>query len=183
MGPAGGIVRQPIEPVHKTQHIGHEDVGDGEGPGIAVTVHKLAEDCAPKLRSIPAHKQSMAASARGAMDCFSSLAMTNESFRMRPIGTTGKSPKTCPALRAEIFCFRSHANQSHNCARLTADEGRSRSSRTCGEMRWTQELRLTCVAQAYGEVVWFGRRGAGVKRAIRSAATEAKEPFSGKSTK
>src|SRR5947207_7067469 len=36
-------------------------------------------------------------------------------------------------------------------------------------MRWTQELRLTCVAQAYGEVVWFGRRGAGVKRAIRSA--------------
>src|SRR5215212_506209 len=36
-------------------------------------------------------------------------------------------------------------------------------------MRWTRELRLTCVAQAYGEVVWFGRRGAGVKRAIRSA--------------
>ena len=38
-----------------------------------------------------------------------------------------------------------------------------------GGMRWTQELRLTCAAQAYGEVVWFGRRGAGVKRAIRSA--------------
>src|SRR5215212_11119341 len=36
-------------------------------------------------------------------------------------------------------------------------------------MRWTRELRLTCVAQAYGEVVWFGRRGAGVKLAIRSA--------------
>src|SRR5689334_14268418 len=36
-------------------------------------------------------------------------------------------------------------------------------------MRWTGELRLTCVAQAYGEVVWFGRRGAGVKLAIRSA--------------
>jgi hypothetical protein len=39
---------------------------------------------------------------------------------------------------------------------------------------------------AYGEVVWFGRRGAGVKsgRAKASpAATEAKEPFSGKSTK
>ena len=111
MGPAGGIVRQPIEPVHKTQHIGHEDVGDGEGPGIAVTVHKLAEDCAPKLRSIPAHKQSMAASARGAMDCFSSLAMTNESFRMRPIGTTGKSPKVCPSLRAKIFRLTRRANQ------------------------------------------------------------------------
>jgi hypothetical protein len=30
-------------------------------------------------------------------------------------------------------------------------------------MRWTRELRLTCVARAYGEVVWFGRRGAGAK--------------------
>src|SRR5215204_6830893 len=37
-------------------------------------------------------------------------------------------------------------------------------------MRWTRELRLTCAAQAYGEVVWFGRRGAGVKLAIRSAS-------------
>src|SRR6266496_2448365 len=36
-------------------------------------------------------------------------------------------------------------------------------------MRWTRELRLTCVARAYGEVVWFGRRGAGVKLAIGSA--------------
>src|SRR5215204_7061 len=36
-------------------------------------------------------------------------------------------------------------------------------------MRWTRELRLTCAAQAYGEVVWFGRRGAGAKLAIRSA--------------
>src|SRR6187431_679441 len=36
-------------------------------------------------------------------------------------------------------------------------------------MRWTQELRLTCAARTYGEVVWFGRRGAGAKLAIRSA--------------
>jgi len=39
---------------------------------------------------------------------------------------------------------------------------------------------------AYGEVVWFGRRGAGVKSGRSesfSGATEAKEPFSGKSTK
>ncbi len=82
---------------------------------------------------------------------------------------TSDFPKLCQARESKIFRFRSHANQSHNSARLTADEGRWPSSRTCGEMRWTQELRLTCVARAYGEVVWFGRRGAGVKRAIRSA--------------
>jgi hypothetical protein len=29
--------------------------------------------------------------------------------------------------------------------------------------------RSTCAPEAYGEVVWFGRRGAGVKLAIRSA--------------
>ena len=79
---------------------------------------------------------------------------------------TGKSAKTCRAPRVKIFRFRSHPNQPHNSARLTADEGRWPSSRTCGEMRWTREPRLTCVAQAYGEVVWFGRRGAGVKLAV-----------------
>src|SRR5215216_899953 len=88
---------------------------------------------------------------------------------LRQTGTTGKSVKTCPAPFVKIFCFRSHANHRHNSARLTADEGRWPSSRTRGEMRWTRELRLTCVARAYGEVVWFGRRGAGVKLAIRSA--------------
>src|SRR3954453_16923171 len=36
-------------------------------------------------------------------------------------------------------------------------------------MRWTLRARQTCAPDAYGEVVWFGRRGAGVKRAIRSA--------------
>src|SRR6266511_6455801 len=30
-------------------------------------------------------------------------------------------------------------------------------------------MRKTYAQEAYGEVVWFGRRGAGVKRAIRSA--------------
>jgi len=51
-------------------------------------------------------------------------------------------------------------------------------------MRWTRELRLTCAAQTYGEVVWFGRRGAGAKLAGRvPLTTEAKEPFSGESTK
>jgi hypothetical protein len=42
------------------------------------------------------------------------------------------------------------------------------------------------MADAYGEVVWFWRRGAGVKPARSEScllATEAKEPFSGKSAK
>ena len=99
---------------------------------------------------------------------------------------TSDFPKSCQAQESKIFRFRSHANQSHNSACLTADEGRWPSSRTRGEMRWTRELRLTCVARAYGEVVWFGRRGAGAKSGRGEAslvATEAKEPFSGKSTK
>jgi hypothetical protein len=42
------------------------------------------------------------------------------------------------------------------------------------------------VAEAYGEVAWFWRRGAGVKSEGSESvlrATEAKEPFSGKSAK
>src|SRR6185295_9432186 len=35
--------------------------------------------------------------------------------------------------------------------------------------RWTRKVRKTFAPDAYGEVVWFGRRGAGVKLAIRSA--------------
>src|SRR5256886_13433148 len=104
----------------------------------------------------------------------------------RPLHLSGKSPKVCPAPLAKIFRLTFRANQSHNSACLTADEGRWPSSRTCGEMRWTQELQLTCVARAYGEVVWFGRRGAGAKSGRGKAslvATEAKEPFSGESTK
>ena len=42
-------------------------------------------------------------------------------------------------------------------------KGASRSSRTCGGMRWTLMSRRTSVADAYGEVVWSSRRGAGVK--------------------
>src|SRR6266516_5395278 len=78
----------------------------------------------------------------------------NLGAQLRQINTTGKSQKTCPALPAKIFRLTFRANQLHNPARLTADEGRWPSSRTRGEMRWTRELRLTCVAQAYGEVVW-----------------------------
>src|SRR5437899_8033138 len=128
------------------------------------------------------------------MDCVASLAMTMQG-QARAVATdcgliwfmrkrnlvqpratnwhdgqiTSDFQKSCQARDLKIFRFRSHANQSHNSACLTADEGRWPSSRTRGEMRWTRELRLTCAAQAYGEVVWFGRRGAGAKRAIGSA--------------
>jgi hypothetical protein len=51
-------------------------------------------------------------------------------------------------------------------------------------MRWTLAARQTCAPEAYGEVVWFGRRGAGVKlTGSFPPTTEAKEPFSGKSAK
>ncbi|MEH2533613.1 hypothetical protein V1277_000003 [Bradyrhizobium sp. AZCC 1588] len=46
--------------------------------------------------------------------------------------------------------------------------------------------RETYAPEAYGEVVWFGRRGAGAKSQEKrsfSGATEARKPFSGKSMK
>jgi hypothetical protein len=47
--------------------------------------------------------------------------------------------------------------------------GALRTSRTRGGMRWTQKARETHAPDAYGEVAWFGRRGAGAKLAIGSA--------------
>jgi hypothetical protein len=46
-------------------------------------------------------------------------------------------------------------------------------------------MRETYAHDAYGEVVWSWRRGAGVKLRWNHfrAATEAKEPFSGESSK
>ena len=81
---------------------------------------------------------------------------------------TSDFPKSCQARESKIFCFRSHANQSHNSARLTRLRGaRDRHERAvrCGGREGATDVR----AGAYGEVVWFGRRGAGVKLAIRSA--------------
>src|SRR6267378_100218 len=101
----------------------------------------------------------------------------NLGAQLRQINTTGKSVKTCPAIRVKIFRLTRRPNQPHNSACLTADEGRWPSSRTCGEMRWTRELRLTCVAQAYGEVVWSCRRGAGANLPrLAGGATVAKDP-------
>ena len=79
---------------------------------------------------------------------------------------SGKSPKVCPAPFAKIFRLTRRPNQPHNSTRLTRLRGGSRSSRTCGEMRWTLNARETYAQEAYGEVVWFGRRGAGVKSAV-----------------
>src|SRR6266852_2554996 len=78
----------------------------------------------------------------------------NPAALLRPINTTGKSPKVCPPLRAKIFRLTRRANQWFESARLTRTRGGSRSSRTCGGMRWTRELRLTSVTRADGEVVW-----------------------------
>src|SRR6185295_3697828 len=51
------------------------------------------------------------------------------------------TPEAGPAPSAKIFRLTCRPNQSHNSARLTADEGRWPSSRTRGEMRWTQTAR------------------------------------------
>jgi hypothetical protein len=77
--------------------------------------------------------------------------------------------KSCQARNQEIFRLTARPNQSHNSARLTADEGRWPSSRTRGEMRWTRELQLTCVAQAYGKVVWESSGGEGECRRCHAA--------------
>ena len=61
----------------------------------------------------------------------------NLGTQLRQNNTTGKSVQTCPVPLEKIFRLTRRPNQLHNSARLTADEGRSRSSRTCGEMRWT----------------------------------------------
>jgi len=82
---------------------------------------------------------------------------------------TSDFQKSCQFQESEIFRFTRGPNQSRNSARLTADEGRWPSSRTRGEMRWTRELQLTCVAQAYGKVVWESSGGEGECRGARGA--------------
>ena len=82
---------------------------------------------------------------------------------LRQSNPTGKSAKPCPALPRKIFRLTCRANQRHYFARLTQSRGGSRSSRTCGGMRWTRNARETNAHDAYGEVVWSWRRGAGAK--------------------
>jgi hypothetical protein len=76
---------------------------------------------------------------------------------------TGKSPKACPAPSAKIFLFFRNKNHAIYRAVLSRSEGRSRSSRTRGGMRWTPRVLLTRAHEADGEVVWSWRPDAGVK--------------------
>ena len=91
---------------------------------------------------------------------------------------TGKSPKVLSSPSKKIFRLTRRANQGYISAVSPDKRGGSRSSRTCGGMRWTQWPRLTSVAEADGEVVWSWRPDAGVKYLQGSlhGATEAKEP-------
>ena len=102
-------------------------------------------------------------SAWGAMDCFASLAMTMWSIRCDKAARRANQPKPVQPFAQKYFASSRRANQKYNSARLTRMRGGSRSSRTCGGMRWTRRLRLTSVADADGEVVWFWRPDAGVK--------------------
>jgi len=58
---------------------------------------------------------------------------------LRQSNPTGKSAEVRPALRTKIFRLTCRANQWFNSARLTQSRGGSRSSRTCGGMRWTRK--------------------------------------------
>ena len=50
-------------------------------------------------------------------------------------------------------------------------------------MRWTRIAQKTSVHDAYGEVVWSWRRGAGVKfHESHRGMTVAKDPFTGEIT-
>jgi hypothetical protein len=115
------------------------------------------------LRAIPAQKQSTTAEASRTMDCFASLAMTNYRFRVRPIGPTGKSTKSCPALRTKIFRLTRRANQNYNSRHPVPHEGRWPSSRTLGWDAVDADVLTTNGTEAYGEVVWSRRPDAGVK--------------------
>jgi len=108
----------------------------------------------------------------------SGAALTSSRISLRSFRATSYCDKTtCRANHSkpvQPFAEKYSAFVLTQISRITPpvspqDEGRSRTSRTRGEMRWTREPRLTCAPDAYGEVVWFGRRGAGVKRAIGSA--------------
>src|SRR3981189_284637 len=91
---------------------------------------------------------------------------------VRQIGTTGKSPKVCPALRAKIFRFRCQVETPYDSRHPVPPERRWPSSRTRGRERWTRRLRLTSAALAYGEIVWVRRPGAGVKSAEAKAEAD-----------
>jgi hypothetical protein len=65
---------------------------------------------------------------------------SNSMPRPRQDNSSGKSPKTRPAFSQKIFRLTRRANQRYHLPVSPDKRGGSRSSRTCGEMRWT----LTC---------------------------------------
>ena len=102
------------------------------------------------LRDLEGHARALPTlrshGAFGAEHCFACIC---NSQCVRQTVTTGKSVrsrKICPVRRQKIFRFRRRPNQLFNPACLPRQEGRSRSSRPCGGMRWTRRLRLTSVA-------------------------------------
>ena len=82
----------------------------------------------------------------------------------RPVGQISRRDKNLSSPRAKNIPL-SPSGKSALPARAVSPDERdgSRSSRTCGEMRWTRRPRLTSVAQADGEAVWSWRPDAGVK--------------------
>jgi hypothetical protein len=72
-------------------------------------------------------------------------------------------PDIGQSIGVKIFPLQRRANQPFNFARLPRQEGRSRSSRTCGGMRWTLMSQRRVWPLAYGEIVWVRRPDAGVK--------------------
>ena len=98
---------------------------------------------------------------------------------------TSDFPKSCQARESKIFRFRFHPNQPHNSARLTQMRGvghrHERAVRCDGRRRCARRTRLTRTAKSCGS-------GAAVlalspREAKILGMTEAKEPFSGESTK
>jgi len=59
--------------------------------------------------------------------------------RLRHGNTTGKSPKTCPALRTKTNRWPRRANQIHNSRHPVSPERRWPSSQTTGRERWTRQ--------------------------------------------
>ena len=108
----------------------------------------------------------------GAPQCVGLGASAIVSPGLRQNGTTGKSPKVCPALSAKIFPLQRRANQTSNSARLAATRG---AIAIVTNVRWDAmdvRLRLTSVASAYGEIVWVRRPDAGVKSAEAKAEAD-----------
>src|SRR6266516_2306030 len=108
--------------------------------GYAFRLRSSSDGSCGALRAVSPKAQGQIA-ARGA---------TNQHEGKSPSGARIGSPAPC----AKINRLTCRANQWFD-SRVSPDErGGSRSSRTCGGMRWTRWRRKTNAVVAYGEVVW-----------------------------